>query len=61
MTIKQMIALDRAGHYNNVTRKGLKGIVDRGMFNREYENCEFWKKKPATKADVAMACHRRGN
>ena len=59
MNIKQMIELDKSGHFNNVYRKGLKGIKNRGMFNREYENCEFWKKKPATKADVAMACHRR--
>ena len=55
-----LIELDKMGKLKHIERKGLKGIVNRGMFNPHYNNVEFYKKAPGTRADVAMACFRKG-
>jgi hypothetical protein len=54
-----LIELDKTGQLNHIERKGLKGTIKRGMFNPHYNNVEFYKKQPGTRADVAMACFRR--
>ena len=60
MNLKEHQSLDLENqHPNRNKRNGLKGIVNRGMFNPHYNNVEFYKKQPGTRADVAMACFRR--
>ena len=53
MNIKQLIELDKMGKLKH-ERKGLKGIVNRGMFNGAYETCAFYKATAIKGVDFKM-------